>query len=802
MFTPRFRRSPGVLLLAATLITSASFLPAQTAPAPSGAAASNTAKPAEEVVTLSAFEVSAGANRGYVTTSSMSASRIAVPITELPSSVVVINEKLIADTMATSLQDTLSLVSGIQQSAPPQGSNEISMRGYTLAGAQRDGVTDYLVSQGREAGGGFDYALVERIEIVKGPAGILYGAHNPGGIINLVSKRPLSRPKTRINVMAGSYESYRAELDTSQFIDAEKRFGYRIVALWADTAGQVDDRPQAGDGIRAFNPSLSFRSKNGWYAWAWAAIVRDHLRRSTFGTPALPTEAGFSFPSRPSTTGAPLYEVAGNHMLSNLQYTDTDTYELGVSKDFKLGPVELDVRLLGRDYRQRGEQASRIRGVDAFDILVDRNGSIIGTDFRAVPLSAAAGKVGQIGRAAIRYDSNPVRLDGQIGSADFNFGFDVGPTRHQLLAYVTVGRQESRSNVSSYDIRNAATLASLGVPIIGGRPVVVYWPKPIVTPSVEDMVRLADTRNIANDIELTSDEVSYGAIERLSFWDNRIIAVGGVRRDALDGRSVSIVNNAPVPRSQSKDRETTTALSALAKVYKGSRGEVSLFVNGNETFIPVTTIDRRLATFGQKYPNRIASNDEFGLKLDTFQSRLVATLSIFKTTETNVLVTENDETGAITGIPSTFYQTPVGTRTTKGWEIDLNFAPREGWELILAYSDVDPRLETGRYAQKIAFDTFTAAVRHEVRRGWAKGLSAMWQYNHWGESALSSRSYWIIPGGEQHTAILSYHFGGRWTARVRVENVFDERHVYPSANETALDITRDRNYRVGLTYEF
>ncbi|HYD83586.1 MAG TPA: TonB-dependent receptor plug domain-containing protein, partial [Opitutus sp.] len=174
----------------------------------------------DEVVRLSAFEVSAKASRGYVTTSSMSASRIAVPITELPSSVVVINEKMIEDTVAVDLRDTLSLVSGILQSAPPQGSNEISMRGYTLSGAQRDGVADYLLSSGSEAGGGFDYALTERIEVVKGPSGILYGAHNPGGIINLISKRPLSTPKTRITLMGGSYNSYRAELDTSNFFDA------------------------------------------------------------------------------------------------------------------------------------------------------------------------------------------------------------------------------------------------------------------------------------------------------------------------------------------------------------------------------------------------------------------------------------------------------------------------------------------------------------------------------------------------------------------------------------------------------
>lgn len=762
-----------------------------------------TTAPAPETVELSKFEVSAKASRGYVTTSSMSASRIAVPITELPASVVVVNEKLIADTVAVELRDTLSLVSGIQQSAPPQGSNEISMRGYTLVGAQRDGVTDYMMSTGAEASGGFDYALVERIEIVKGPSGVLYGAHNPGGIMNLVSKRPLYQPQTKITAMAGSYASYRVELDTSNFFDADRRFGYRLVGVRGDSEGVVNDRPQKGDGMLALNPSVSFRSKSGWYVWLWSAIVRDHMKKATYGTPALPTDAGFSFPSNPSKNGAPLYEVAYNHMLSNLQFTDSDTYEIGASKSFDLGPGRLDMRLLGRDFDLQGEGASRIRGVDAFDMLFDASGKLIGTDFRAIPYASALGKVATMGRAAVRYDYNPYHTTGQLGSADFNFSFNLGPVRSQTLAYATMGHRESLTNVSNYDIRNAATLSSLGFPTIDGRVVVVFWPKPVYVPTVQQMIQLSDTRTIGRNTVNKIDDSSYGVIERLSFWNDRIFLVGGYRHDKQDSKTTAYNTNGTVfSTTPNKDNVNTHSVAGLAKVYKGEKGEASVFINANETFIPVTTIDRRLATFGQKYPNRIASNDEFGVKLDLFQSRLVATVALFKTTETNVLVTENDETGAITGTPSTFYQTPIGTRTTKGWEADVNFTPAKDWEVILTFSKVDPRLETGNYAQKIAFHTATAALRYEFSSGPLEGLSAMWQYNEWGRSWLSSRSYWVIPGGDQHTLLLSYRFNRNWTARLRVENVLNQRSVYPSTNETALDITRDRNYRLGVTYSF
>ena len=762
-----------------------------------------TAAPAkEEVIELSKFEVSATANRGYVTTSSMSASRIAVPITELPSSLVVINEKLIADTLAIELRDTLSLVSGIQQSAQPLGTSAISMRGYTLAGAQRDGVADHLMTTSENTSSGFDYALAERLEIVKGPSGVLYGAHSPGGIVNIVSKRPLSRPQTKITATLGSWNTYRAELDASNFFDADKRFGYRLVAVRQDTDGWVDDRPHKGDGMLALNPSLSFRSKDGWNVWLWSAVVRDQLKRSTLGTPMLPTDPNFSFPSNPSLHGAPIYGVKLTTVLSNLRWTSTNLYEAGVSKSFTVGPMQVDVRLLGREFNQEGEGASRIRGIDAFDLVFDKNGKFIGRDYRAIPYSVAVGNIGQSGREAVRYDYDPFKLDGRLGAADVNVSYRNRWLHSQTLFYGTTGSLVNRGSTSTYDIRNAATLSSLGFPTIDGRVVVLTYPTPTFVPTVQQMIQFADARSIGRETVTQIDNGSYGGIERLSFWDDRIFLVAGYRQDFQDSVSKTYANGVLAATNTNDVDVGTHSLAALAKVYKGARGEASLFVNSNSTFIPVTTIDRRLATFGQKYPNRIADNDEFGLKLDLLGSRLVATVAVYKTTETNVLVTHNDETGSITGIPSSFYQAPVGTRTTKGWEADINYAPLPGWEVILAYSKNDPRLENGTYAQQIAFNTLTVAVRHEFMRGPLKGFSAMWQYNQWGKSALSSRSYWIVPGGREHTLLLGYQINQRWSVRGRVSNVFDTDDVYPSPNETALDVSQPRTYRLSVTYAY
>src|SRR6185436_14620283 len=132
-----------------------------------------TAKAGDEVIPLSPFEVASGAVQGYATTSSTSASRIAVPITDLSTSIIAINEQLIADTLAVTAEDTLNLVGGVSAFAETQSQemNKFSMRGYTSSVAQRDGFTDFLYG----LNGGFSYTFIERMEVVKGPNGILYG---------------------------------------------------------------------------------------------------------------------------------------------------------------------------------------------------------------------------------------------------------------------------------------------------------------------------------------------------------------------------------------------------------------------------------------------------------------------------------------------------------------------------------------------------------------------------------------------------------------------------------------------------
>ncbi|MDZ8261520.1 TonB-dependent receptor plug domain-containing protein [Nostoc sp. ChiQUE01b] len=96
------------------------------------------------------------------------------------------------------------------------------IRGFTGSTTYRDGFRDF----------GFlspiDVANIDRLEILKGPASVLYGQNDPGGIVNIVSKRPLQQPRYEASFTVGSYNFYRSTLDLSSPLNSEKTAAYRL----------------------------------------------------------------------------------------------------------------------------------------------------------------------------------------------------------------------------------------------------------------------------------------------------------------------------------------------------------------------------------------------------------------------------------------------------------------------------------------------------------------------------------------------------------------------------------------------
>ncbi|WP_024696971.1 TonB-dependent siderophore receptor [Pseudomonas avellanae] len=189
---------------------------------------SSSAVHAAETATLPATQVSAVASEtseGYSAKSTSTASKSDVPIKEEAQSVNVVTPQTIADYNVRSLDDAMKFVSGVSQGNTLGNTKDsVIKRGFGTnddGSILRDGVRS-VVSKNFGA-------TTERVEVLKGPASLLYGAMEPGGVINVISKQPQYVQSTTLSGSAYSEGGGSFSVDTTGPL-GDSGLAYRLVA--------------------------------------------------------------------------------------------------------------------------------------------------------------------------------------------------------------------------------------------------------------------------------------------------------------------------------------------------------------------------------------------------------------------------------------------------------------------------------------------------------------------------------------------------------------------------------------------
>lgn len=167
-------------------------------------------------VTLPAVEVVGRRTGDSYHSDEASGTKTELPLREIPQAVRVLSRQTIDDLGAVRIDDVMDFVGGVSRQNNFGGLwDNIAIRG--LAGDINNGMP--LLLNGFSANRGFnaprDTANIERIEFLKGPSASLYGTSEPGGTVNIVTKRPLWKPAHSIETYVGSYDLYRAAIDST-----------------------------------------------------------------------------------------------------------------------------------------------------------------------------------------------------------------------------------------------------------------------------------------------------------------------------------------------------------------------------------------------------------------------------------------------------------------------------------------------------------------------------------------------------------------------------------------------------------
>ncbi|QYM79253.1 TonB-dependent receptor [Horticoccus luteus] len=191
----------------------------------------------DEVQTLSPFQVTSEKDTGYLRTNSVTATRINMPIQNIPISVSVMAKDFIDDNNIRSITDIFrysSSGSGDNRftmarpanSATPQGG--FTLRGFGVNSILRNGVARYNA---------YNINNIDRVEVVKGPASVFFGSGYPGGVINYITKQPVfGKIPTTITHQVGENNVNRVVLDHNAQLS--RKAAMRVVASWENSSGE------------------------------------------------------------------------------------------------------------------------------------------------------------------------------------------------------------------------------------------------------------------------------------------------------------------------------------------------------------------------------------------------------------------------------------------------------------------------------------------------------------------------------------------------------------------------------------
>ncbi len=190
---------------------------------------------------------------------SATATKTDTPIQKVPQSISVVTAEEMALHQPKSVKEALSYTPGV--AVGTRGASNtydyLIIRGFAADGQSQNNYLNGLKMQGNFYNDAvIDPYMLERAEVMRGPVSVLYGKSNPGGLLNMVSKRPTTEPLKEVQFKMGTDSLFQTGFDFSDALDDDGIYSYRLTGL----ARSANAQQQGAEEQRyAIAPSFSWR---------------------------------------------------------------------------------------------------------------------------------------------------------------------------------------------------------------------------------------------------------------------------------------------------------------------------------------------------------------------------------------------------------------------------------------------------------------------------------------------------------------------------------------------------------------
>jgi iron complex outermembrane receptor protein len=666
----------------------------------------------KSTVELSAITV-VGARR-YGANASKAAMKMDVPVLDVPQSMVVISEDFMKDQKATGLDDLLRNVAGLSSFSDYQ---DFTARGF------RSGEDEVTYNGTRSNPVNFfgspNLSNVERVEVLKGPSGVLYGSIEGGAMINLVTKSPKARPQKSIDLSGGSYNNYEANGDITGPVAHNDKILYRFNGHYQDTKSF---RRFLQSNNWSVAPSVTFlpASKTN-ITLKGEYMVDDKKGARNRGTAAVLGDL-YALPWD-WTSNEP-----GDYANSKA-YTGEFNVSQGLIRDWTANGI---VRYSHSDYENAYHESQ------GFSCSINN----------ATSAALLASCQSRGGRLLMRrqYRHQDFKWNNTAYTGTVNGTVKTGPISHRLLFggdYTVKHRLTDPSDYANGVPSGVVTSLDLFNPVYNADPSKYEGQAPADAPF---------TRDYADGGLYASNMITFIP---------QIKAVVGFRYNDY------MVHNYNYATKVVDDQKRTSNTRRAGLVIEPLKW-ISLYASYSEGFKPQTNSQEDK---GGPFDPLITKQNEEGFKLGFFGERLIWSGATYRINKDNVLVPDPDPTK-----PN--FLTTIGQVRSKGYETDVVGSITPSWSVTANYASNDTKVSKDPRPAQVG-SRFPNAPRDQAAL-WTRyelphtHLALAAGATHVGRRLTFDTT--VLPKYTIYDAAAYYDLFGRYKLQVNVKNLTNERY--------------------------
>lgn len=720
---------------------------------------------------LQTVEVVGTKGSKYYNDYSFSATKIAAVNKDIPQSISTVSKELMADRQAANVVDAVKNVAGVSQSS---FYNQFAIRGINQ---NQEGT---IINGMRTNQAFFNQPLtnnLERVEVLKGPASATFSSVDPGGSVNLVTKKPLANERREVSITSGSFSTIRAAMDFTGPLNQEKTLLYRLNIGYEDSKSFRDLQYKKAYLI---SPSITYLPDDKT-SLNVELVLNNSKSRLDRGQPIFGAIAG--------QTDLNTTPISFNMGSSNDYFSSQDIMMMANFSRAITSNISLNVAYMKQGWNE--------------DLLEHRTNNAFAVDETGTPVSTLAGM--QVLQRQQKWGSENL-------SAYFSISAKTGGLVHKLVVgydrlLARKFRGGGQNTASGYRLKDGTVTPRFDpakkdlyvLRVVNG----LTLPVPnvdhfdLATPSyplrnhndyVYTRTEIPPAYSLVNGIYV-QDQISYGPA----------ILTLGLRQEWYDDySSYELSNEKLISRKKLLPRVGLTyALNSNINVY--GTYLTGYQPQGNTTNLVITP-----PPAGTNYKPLESDLKEIGLKSEWMNRMLMVNLAVFEINQRNLLLNANDPVDVNLLVER-------GAQRSRGFEAEVSGFILPQWQFTMAYSyvdaivneDSDPTM-VGERVQNTPKHSGSIWTRYNIR-GIKKleglGFGAGVQYSG-NKLPLYIRNF-VLPAYTIADAAIYYSPSkSRVQLAMNMNNIFDKTYWVGAQNYFRLFPGAPRNVMFNVTYKF